>query len=80
VTTYDYTIDETVFHSISELRHMTSEPRPHGAQPRQDLFFAFIYNRLGVHVAARVFYPFFGILLSPMLAADASGFAGSEKS
>lgn len=35
---------------------------------RQNLFFAFIYNVLGVPVAAGVLYPFFGILLSPMLA------------
>lgn len=35
---------------------------------RQNLFFAFIYNALGVPVAAGVLYPFFGILLSPMLA------------
>jgi Cu+-exporting ATPase len=38
---------------------------------RQNLFFAFIYNLLGVPVAAGVLYPFFGILLSPMLAAAA---------
>lgn len=38
---------------------------------RQNLFFAFIYNILGVPVAAGILYPFFGILLSPMLAAVA---------
>jgi Cu+-exporting ATPase len=38
---------------------------------RQNLFFAFIYNVLGVPIAAGVLYPFFGILLSPMLAAAA---------
>ncbi|HVY29289.1 MAG TPA: heavy metal translocating P-type ATPase [Polyangiaceae bacterium] len=38
---------------------------------RQNLFFAFIYNSLGVPLAAGVLYPFFGILLSPMLAAAA---------
>jgi len=38
---------------------------------RQNLFFAFVYNFLGVPVAAGVLYPFFGILLSPMLAAAA---------
>ncbi len=38
---------------------------------RQNLFFAFIYNALGVPIAAGVLYPFFGILLSPMLAAAA---------
>lgn len=38
---------------------------------RQNLFFAFIYNLLGVPIAAGVLYPFFGIVLSPMLAAAA---------
>jgi Cu+-exporting ATPase len=38
---------------------------------RQNLFFAFIYNILGVPVAAGVLYPFFGMLLSPMIAAAA---------
>ncbi|NNC72826.1 MAG: heavy metal translocating P-type ATPase [Sphingomonadaceae bacterium] len=38
---------------------------------RQNLFFAFIYNSLGVPVAAGVLYPMFGLLLSPMIAAAA---------
>jgi Cu+-exporting ATPase len=38
---------------------------------RQNLFFAFVYNALGVPVAAGVLYPFFGILLSPVIAAAA---------
>ena len=38
---------------------------------RQNLFFAFIYNAVGVPVAAGILYPVFGILLSPMLAAAA---------
>ena len=38
---------------------------------RQNLFFAFVYNTLGVPIAAGVLYPFFGWLLSPMLAAAA---------
>jgi len=38
---------------------------------RQNLFFAFVYNSLGVPVAAGVFFPLFGVLLSPMIAAAA---------
>jgi Cu+-exporting ATPase len=38
---------------------------------KQNLFFAFIYNSLGVPVAAGVLYPFLGILLSPIIAAAA---------
>jgi Cu+-exporting ATPase len=38
---------------------------------RQNLFFAFVYNAIGVPVAAGVLYPTFGILLSPMIAAAA---------
>jgi Cu+-exporting ATPase len=38
---------------------------------RQNLFFAFCYNALGVPIAAGILYPFFGILLSPMIAAAA---------
>jgi len=42
---------------------------------RQNLFFAFVYNTLGVPVAAGVLYPAFGILLSPMIAAAAMSFS-----
>jgi Cu+-exporting ATPase len=42
---------------------------------RQNLFFAFIYNALGVPLAAGVLYPFFGLLLSPMIAAAAMTFS-----
>jgi Cu+-exporting ATPase len=42
---------------------------------RQNLFFAFIYNALGVPVAAGVLYPLIGILLSPMIAAAAMSFS-----
>ncbi len=42
---------------------------------KQNLFFAFIYNSLGVPIAAGVLYPFFGILLSPMIAAAAMSFS-----
>jgi Cu+-exporting ATPase len=42
---------------------------------RQNLFFAFIYNAIGVPIAAGVLYPLFGILLSPILAAAAMSFS-----
>jgi Cu+-exporting ATPase len=42
---------------------------------RQNLFFAFVYNALGVPVAAGLLYPFFGILLSPMIASAAMTFS-----
>ncbi|HYE73986.1 MAG TPA: heavy metal translocating P-type ATPase, partial [Blastocatellia bacterium] len=42
---------------------------------RQNLFFAFIYNVLGVPIAAGILYPFFGLLLSPMLASAAMTFS-----
>ena len=38
---------------------------------RQNLFFAFVYNALGVPIAAGILYPFFGVLLSPMIAGAA---------
>ena len=42
---------------------------------RQNLFFAFIYNTLGVPIAAGVLYPFFGLLLSPIIASAAMTFS-----
>jgi Cu+-exporting ATPase len=42
---------------------------------KQNLFFAFVYNTIGVPIAAGILYPFFGILLSPMIAAAAMSFS-----
>ena len=42
---------------------------------RQNLFFAFIYNALGIPIAAGVLYPFFGLLLSPIIAGAAMSFS-----
>ena len=42
---------------------------------KQNLFFAFIYNALGVPIAAGILFPFFGLLLSPIIAAAAMSFS-----
>ena len=42
---------------------------------RQNLFFAFVYNSLGVPIAAGALYPFFGLLLSPVIASAAMTFS-----
>jgi Cu+-exporting ATPase len=42
---------------------------------RQNLAFAFLYNSIGIPVAAGVLYPFFGLLLSPILASAAMTFS-----
>jgi len=54
--------------ALSRARKLSHETL---ANIKQNLFFAFVYNALGVPISAGVLYPFFGILLSPMLAAAA---------
>ena len=57
---------------IVRARHLS---RVTMANIRQNLFFAFFYNALGIPLAAGALYPFFGILLSPMIAAAAMSFS-----
>lgn len=54
---------------IAKARHLS---RATMRNIRQNLFFAFIYNTLGVPIAAGVLYPYFGILLSPIIASSVS--------
>ena len=42
---------------------------------RQNLFFAFIYNAVGIPIAAGILYPFLGLLLNPMIAGAAMSFS-----
>ena len=42
---------------------------------KQNLFFAFVYNSIGVPIAAGILYPKFGLLLSPIIAAAAMSFS-----
>ena len=53
---------------IARARHLS---RATMSNIRQNLFFAFVYNALGVPIAAGVLYPFLGVLLSPIIAAAA---------
>jgi len=48
------------------------------ANMRQNLTFAFLYNALGVPIAAGVLYPVFGLLLSPLIAALAMSFSSAS--
>jgi len=59
-------------HGIAKARRLS---RATMRNIRQNLFFAFIYNVLGVPIAAGVLYPFFGILLSPIIASAAMTFS-----
>ncbi|MEQ8653582.1 MAG: copper-translocating P-type ATPase [Kiloniellales bacterium] len=62
----------TLLHGdLSAILHARRLSRATMRNIRQNLFFAFIYNGLGVPVAAGVLYPFFGILLSPIVGAAA---------
>ncbi len=54
--------------AIARARHLSAATMNN---IRQNLFFAFVYNALGVPVAAGILYPFFGLLLSPIIAAAA---------
>ena len=53
-------------HGIIRARRLSKEVM---SNIRQNLFFAFIYNAIGIPIAAGILFPFFGLLLSPMLAA-----------
>jgi Cu+-exporting ATPase len=64
----DVTLVRGDLHGIARARALS---RATMANIRQNLFFAFLYNTLGVPIAAGVLYPAFGLLLSPMIAAAA---------
>jgi Cu+-exporting ATPase len=57
---------------IAKARHLS---RATMRNIRQNLFFAFVYNIAGVPIAAGVLYPFFGLLLSPIIASAAMTFS-----
>jgi len=58
--------------SIAQARRLSRHTM---ANIKQNLFFAFAYNSVGIPIAAGVLYPFFGILLSPVIAAAAMSFS-----
>ncbi len=60
---------------LLDILHAKRLSRATMANIRQNLFFAFIYNSAGVPIAAGILYPFFGVLLSPMIAAAAMSFS-----
>lgn len=57
---------------IARARHLSRKTM---SNIKQNLFFAFVYNALGVPIAAGILYPFFGLLLSPIIAAAAMSFS-----
>ena len=58
--------------AIARARHLSRQTM---SNIKQNLFLAFIYNSAGVPIAAGILYPFFGILLSPIMAAAAMSFS-----
>lgn len=58
-----------------EIMQKSHRDRGRSAFIRQNLFFAFVYNVLGIPVAAGVLYPIFGLLLLPVIAAAAMSFS-----
>jgi len=68
----DITLVKGDLRGIVRARHLS---RATMRNIRQNLFFAFVYNSLGVPIAAGILYPFFGVLLSPIIAAAAMSFS-----
>jgi Cu+-exporting ATPase len=68
----DVTLVKGDLRGIVRARHLS---RATMRNIRQNLFFAFVYNALGVPIAAGILYPFLGLLLSPMIAAAAMSFS-----
>lgn len=68
----DLTLIKGDLRGIVRAKHLSHETMKN---IRQNLFFAFVYNALGVPIAAGALYPFFGLLLSPIFAAVAMSFS-----